>query len=78
MKTHPKIMFYHDGRHPHMYRYEPPMSKDEMNAMIDELVSTSVDAFFEGADPAAVYKGADVNFSNKQLVLREIGTSNKP
>ncbi len=44
MKTHPKIMFYHDGRHPHMYRYEPPMSKDEMNAMIDELVSTSVDA----------------------------------
>ena len=44
MKTHPKIMFYHDGRHPHMYRYEPPMSKDEMIAMIDELVSTSVDA----------------------------------
>ena len=43
MKTHPKIMFYHDGRHPHMYRYEPPMSKDEMIAMIDELVSTSVD-----------------------------------
>ena len=35
MKTHPKIMFYHDGRHPHMYRYEPPMSKDEMIAMIE-------------------------------------------
>ena len=27
-----------------MYRYEPPMSKPEMNAMIDEVASTSVDA----------------------------------
>lgn len=44
MKSFPKIMYYHDGRHSHMYRYEPPMSKPEMNAMIDEVASTSVDA----------------------------------
>ena len=36
----------------------------------------STEAFFEGSQ-AAVYKGADVNFSNKKLVLREIGTANK-
>ena len=25
----PQIMYYHDGRHPHIYRYEPPMYKEE-------------------------------------------------
>ena len=44
---------------------------------IYSTVSTSTEAFFEGSDTAAVYKGADVNFSNKKLVLREIGTANK-
>ena len=24
----PRIMFYHDGRHPLIYMYEPPMPKD--------------------------------------------------
>ena len=37
--------------------------------------STAVEAFFEGAQN--VYKGADVNFSNKKIVVREIGTSTK-
>ncbi len=40
----PRIMFYHDGRHPHIYRYEPPMSKEEYNACIDELVGTPIEA----------------------------------
>ena len=40
----PRIMFYHDGRHPHIYRYEPPMQKDEYQACIDELVGTPVEA----------------------------------
>ena len=38
-------------------------------------LSTDVEAFFQGA--SNVYKGADVNFSNQKIVLREIGTSNK-
>mgnify|MGYP004255133409 CR=1 FL=1 len=25
----PRIWFYHDGRHPHIYRYEPPMRREE-------------------------------------------------
>ena len=33
-------------------------------------LSTSVEAFFQGANN--VFKGADVNFSNKKVVLREI------
>ncbi len=40
----PHIMFYHDGRHPHIYRYEPPMQKEEYQACIDELVGTPVEA----------------------------------
>ena len=40
----PRIMFYHDGRHPHIYRYEPPMQKEEYQACIDELVGTPVEA----------------------------------
>ena len=40
----PRIMFYHDGRHPHIYRYEPPMQKEEYAACIDELAGTPVEA----------------------------------
>ena len=37
-------MFYHDGRHPHIYRYEPPMQKEEYAACIDELAGTPIEA----------------------------------
>ena len=37
--------------------------------------SSSVEAYFEGAQN--VYKGATENFSNKKIVVREIGTSTK-
>ena len=40
----PRIWFYHDGRHPHIYRYEPPMAREEYVACIDELAGTPVEA----------------------------------
>jgi hypothetical protein len=40
----PRIMFYHDGRHPLMYMYEPAMEKEELESAVDELVGTPVDA----------------------------------
>ena len=40
----PKIMYYHDGRHPHIYRYEPPMAPEEYVALVDELAGTTVEA----------------------------------
>ena len=40
----PKIMFYHDGRHPLIYMYEPPMRKEEYEAAVDELAGTPVEA----------------------------------
>ena len=40
----PRMMFYTDGRHPLMYMYEPPMQKEEMEAIVDELVGTPVEA----------------------------------
>ncbi len=40
----PKVMYYHDGRHPHIYRYEPPMHKEGYVAMVDELAGTPVEA----------------------------------
>ena len=39
----PRIMFYHDSRHPLMYMYEPPIRKQEVEAAVDELVETSVE-----------------------------------
>lgn len=44
MASHPKLMFYHDGRHPLIYMYEPPMQKEEYEAGVDELLGTPVDA----------------------------------
>ena len=37
-------MFYHDARHCHLYRYEPPMHREEYVAMVDELAGTPVEA----------------------------------
>jgi hypothetical protein len=44
MTDHPRIMFYHDGRHPLIYMYEPPMQKEEYEAAVDELAGTTVEA----------------------------------
>jgi uncharacterized lipoprotein YddW (UPF0748 family) len=40
----PRIMFYHDGRHPLIYMYEPPIQKEEYQAAVDELAGTPVEA----------------------------------
>jgi len=37
-------MFYHDGRHPLIYMYEPPMQKEEYQEAVDQLVGTPVEA----------------------------------
>ena len=38
----PRMMFFHDGRHPHIYMYEPPMQKEEYAVAIDELSGTTI------------------------------------
>jgi hypothetical protein len=38
------MMFYHDGRHPLIYMYEPPMQKEEYESAVDELVGTPIEA----------------------------------
>lgn len=40
----PRIVFYHDGRHPLIYMYEPPMQKEEYESAVDELAGTPVEA----------------------------------
>ena len=40
----PCIIFDHDGRHPLIYMYEPPMQKEELEAGVDELLGTPVEA----------------------------------
>ncbi len=47
----------------------------EANVNVYSDLSTSVEGFFEGAQN--VYKDASINFSNKKIVLREIGSTNK-
>ena len=47
----------------------------ETNINVYSDLSTDVEAYFEGAQN--VYKDAPINFSNKKIVLREIGTTNK-
>ena len=44
----PRMMFYHDGRHPHIYLYEPPMQREEYEAAIDELSGTTIEAVMFG------------------------------
>ena len=42
--SQPRIMFYHDGRHPLIYMYEPPIQTEEYESAINELVGTPVEA----------------------------------
>jgi len=48
MRKKPRIMFFHDGRHPLIYMYEPPMRKEEYESAVDELVGTPVEALIFG------------------------------
>ena len=40
----PNLLFYHDGRHPLIYMYEPPMQKEQYEAAVDELAGTPIEA----------------------------------
>ena len=40
----PRLMFDHDSRHTLIYQYEPPINREEIEAAVDELAGTSVDA----------------------------------
>ena len=40
----PRIMFDHDARHPLIYMYEPPINREELEAAVDELVGTPIEA----------------------------------
>ena len=52
----PRVMFYHDSRHPAIYMYEPPMQKEEFEAAVDELVGTDIDALmFNLADGRTMF-----------------------
>ena len=44
VRKKPSIFFYHDGRHPLIYMYEPPIHKEQFEAAIDELAGTPVEA----------------------------------
>ena len=44
----PRMMFYHDGRHPLIYNYEPPMQKEEYQTGADELAGTPIQAIMFG------------------------------
>lgn len=43
-RRRPNYFFYHDGRHPLIYMYEPPMQKEEYEQGVDELIGTPVEA----------------------------------
>ena len=47
-----KIMFYHDGRHPLIYMYEPPMQRPEYEAAVDDSLTLTLWATDDGqVDP---------------------------
>ena len=48
MSKPPRIMFYHDGRHPLIYMYEPPMQKEEYQHAVDEIAGTPIDVLMFG------------------------------
>ena len=33
----PSLLFYHDGRHPLIYMYEPPITLEQYQQAVDEL-----------------------------------------
>lgn len=39
----PRLLFYHDGRHPLIYMYEPPITQQQYEQAVDELLGTPVD-----------------------------------
>ena len=44
----PKLIYYNDSRHYHMYRYDPPMSLRQLRRPVDDILETSVDTLSFG------------------------------
>lgn len=44
----PKLIYYHDGRHYLMYRFDPPMSLHQLRKPVDDLLGTPVDTLVYG------------------------------
>jgi hypothetical protein len=39
----PTVYYYHDGRHPLIYMYEPPITQEQYEHCVDELIGTPVE-----------------------------------
>ena len=50
----PTVYYYHDGRHPLIYMYEPPIAQEQYEHCVDELVGNCRSSCCIGgsADPA--------------------------
>ena len=75
----PRFMFYHDGRHPLIYMYEPPIEKEEYEAGVDELVGTPVEAIIvlpgrwaHGATEPALATGSSSAWRARTARFREL------
>ena len=44
----PRLIYYNDSRHEHLYQYDPPMSLARLRQPVDELVGSGVDTLFYG------------------------------
>ena len=43
----PKLIYYNDSRHYHMYRYDPPMSLRQLRRPVDDILETIKDSLPE-------------------------------
>ena len=43
-----RLIFYSDGRHTHIYAYDPPLRVEDAVAPIDDVAGSGVDTFVYG------------------------------
>jgi hypothetical protein len=41
-----RLIYDHDGRHPSIYQYEPPLAREQFELVVDEVVGTPIDTLF--------------------------------
>jgi len=44
----PKLIYYHDSRHYLLYRFDPPMSLNQLRKPVDDLIGTGIDTLVYG------------------------------
>ena len=73
----PRTFYDHDGRHPLIYMYEPPMQKEEYESAVDELAGTSIDALmFCLGDGRTVLHDTEVGEIDAVLPLNDFRCTN--